>query len=375
MPVGESLYDFCIREEREDLLEQWEKEKNLPLTPSVISRGSKRKVWWRCEKGHNWQTAVYTRTGGGTGCPVCAGKVAQAGENDLAMLFPELARQWHPTRNGDFLPEQVVPGSHRMVWWICEKGHAWRAQVKSRVSGCGCPVCANREIRAAENDLAAQYPQLAVQWHPKKNGSLTPDAVPPGSKRKVWWLCQKGHEWQATIASRTSGGNGCPYCAGKKVIAGENDLASRFPAIAVQWHPEINGNLTPQQVTPSSNRKVWWRCELGHEYQAAVAARTMGGSGCPYCAGRKVLSGFNDLAAMVPEVAKQWHPTLNGSLTPGMVTPGSHRKVWWECDQGHVWKAAVYSRTGPKKCGCPVCAGKVRISARMSAAMGPPAPG
>ena len=270
------------------LLKQWDTASNLPLTPEQISYGSNRKVWWQCEKGHHWQAAVYTRTGSGTGCPVCTGRVPLAGETDLATLYPDLARQWHPTKNGSLTPEQVLPGSHRMVWWICEKGHEWRAQVKSRVVGCGCPVCANREIYPTENDLATQYPQLAIQWHPTKNGSLAPEQIPPGT-----------------------------------------------------------------------TRKVWWRCEKGHDYQATIGARTMVGSNCPYCAGRKVLPGFNDLATLVPEVARQWHPVLNGTLTPQMVTAGSHRKAWWECEQGHVWQSAIYSRTGPKKCGCPICAGRV----------------
>ena len=86
----------------------------------------------------------------------------------------------------------------------------------------------------------------------------------------------------------------------------------------------------------------------------------MVGSSCPYCAGRKVLPGFNDLATLVPEVARQWHPVLNGTLTPQMVTAGSHRKAWWECEQGHVWQSAIYSRTGSQKCGCPICAGTVK---------------
>lgn len=133
--LRESFQSYCEQMELKALLEQWDTGRNLPLTPDNISYGSKRKVWWCCSKGHSWQAAVHTRTGSGTGCPVCAGKVAQAGENDLTTLFPELTRQWHPTRNGDFTPEQVVPGSHRLVWWICEKGHEWRAQVKSRVIG------------------------------------------------------------------------------------------------------------------------------------------------------------------------------------------------------------------------------------------------
>ena len=357
--MRESLYDYCLREGREDLLEQWDSGANLPLTPSAVSHGSKQKVWWQCARGHRWQAAVHTRTGSGTGCPVCAGKIPLTGESNLATLYPDVARQWHPTLNGALTPYQVLPGSHRLVWWICEKGHQWRARVRSRVDGCGCPVCANREIRSGENSLAALFPQLAAQWHPARNGDLTPDAVVPGTRRRVWWQCGKGHVWLASVASRTSGGSGCPVCAGRAVIPGETDLATYFPDIAAQWHPDKNGSLTPDRLAPHSNRKVWWRCSLGHDYQATVSARTISGSGCPYCAGRRVLPGFNDLATLAPEVAAQWHTTLNGALTPNMVTAGSRRKVWWECGSGHVWKAAVYSRTGPQKCGCPVCGGRV----------------
>ena len=356
--MRESLHNYCMRENRKFLLWEWDSASNFPLTPYTISYGSKQKVWWQCRQGHRWQAAVHSRTGNGSGCPVCAGKIALSGVNDLAARYPELARQWNQEKNGTLIPSQVLPGSHRTVWWICEKGHEWRAQIKSRVMGCGCPICANRKADPEENSLAACFPAIASQWHPTRNGDLSPRQVLPGTRRKVWWRCEKGHEWQASVASRTYNDCGCPFCTGKKVIKGENSLADRFPDIAAQWHPTRNEGLTPGQVTPQANRKVWWRCDLGHAYRAAVSARTVGGSGCPYCSGRKVLPGFNDLSTREPEVAKQWHPTLNGTLTPEMVTAGSHRKVWWECDLGHVWKAAVYSRTGPKKCGCPVCAGR-----------------
>lgn len=200
--------------------------------------------------------------------------------------------------------------------------------------------------------------ELLSQWDEHLNGPLTAADITYGSKRKVWWRCAKGHEWQASAGSRTIKDTGCPVCAGKRVCPGENDLASLFPKFAVQWHREKNGALRPEQVTPNSNRRVWWRCSLGHEWQAVVAARTSNGSGCPYCAGRKVLAGFNDLATRKPLLAKQWHPKLNGSLTPEMVTPGSHRKVWWQCPDGHVWRAVIYSRSGPQKSGCPICAGR-----------------
>ncbi|MDO5785898.1 MAG: zinc-ribbon domain-containing protein [Eubacteriales bacterium] len=357
--MRKSLYDYCIERDSEALLLQWHPSKNGALTPHEISYGSRKKVWWRCEKGHQWQAAVYTRTSG-RGCPYCAGKRTCPGENDLASQRPDIAAQWHPTKNGSVTPVDVLVGSNHRAWWVCEKGHEWQAIVKSRTNGTGCPVCANRKLVVGENDLATTHADLARQWHPTKNGTLTPSDVVGGTWKKVWWRCPKGHEWRTTVVSRTSGGVGCPVCAGKVIISGENDLASCFPVIAAQWDPACNSSLTPESISPFSNRKVWWKCELGHVYTAAVSARTMHNSGCPYCAGRKVLVGFNDLASLQPQIAAQWHPTLNGALTPEMVTVGSHKKVWWECPEGHVWKAVIHSRAGNRKCSCPVCAGKVK---------------
>ena len=363
--MRESLAAYCARHHRRDLLDQWDGSRNGTLTPDTVSYGSRQKLWWRCEQGHVWQAAVYTRAGGESGCPYCAGKRPWPGFNDLASRFPDLAsrfpdlaKEWHPTKNGDLTPDQVLWGSNRRVWWQCARGHVWDARVKSRAAGAGCPYCASRQISPGDNDLAAQYSDLAAQWHPTKNGDLRPQDVVAGSRRKVWWQCPKGHVWQAAIASRAGGGAGCPVCAGKQVVPGENDLATLFPQLAQQWDREKNGALTPQQVSSYSNRAAWWRCPLGHSWRAAISARAWG-SDCPYCAGRKVLPGFNDLATRDPAVAAEWDPDLNGALTPQMVTAGSHKKAWWRCPENHVWKAVVYSRTGPKHCGCPVCAGKV----------------
>lgn len=357
--MRKSLYDYCRTNDRPELLKEWDAEKNRPLTSSEVSYGSRKRVWWRCAKGHSWTTAVYTRTEG-AGCPFCAGRRPWPDENDLASQYPAIAAQWHPTRNNGLTPADVTCGSRRKVWWRCGYGHEWQATVNSRVSGSGCPICANRILLPGVNDLATAYPALAAQWHPRKNGTLRPEQVMVGNRRKVWWICKNGHEWQASISARASNGSGCPVCAGKRILPGVNDLASACPSLAEQWDKEKNGSLFPEQVAICSNRRVWWRCELGHSYLAAVSARTAGGSGCPYCAGRKVLAGFNDLASREPGIAGQWHPTLNGTLTPEMVTAGSHKKVWWQCPDGHVWRAVIYSRTGPGKCGCPVCTGKVK---------------
>ena len=363
--MPESLSTFCHREHISYLLCQWDIQANLPLTPENTSYGSTKKVWWNCEKGHRWRATVNSRTSNHTNCPYCTNRAAWPGENDLATLYPELSRDWHPTKNFPLSPSTVLPGSEKKVWWRCSLGHEWKAEIRSRVSGCGCPVCANRVSLPGVNDLASQFPQLAAEWHPTKNGTLTPRDVTFGTKRKVWWRCKKGHEWRACVQARTLGGTGCPVCAGRVAFAGENDMASQFPEIAKEWHPDRNGSLLPSQVTPFCQQRVWWRCPLGHEYVASVGMRTIRNSRCPYCAGKKVLSGFNDLSTTHPQIAAQWHPTLNGSLTAQMVTAGSHKKIWWLCAEGHIWKAAIYSRTGKQTRGCPVCAGVINGKRRI----------
>lgn len=355
--MRQTLFDYCIENDTQYLLEQWVTEKNDNLTPKDITFGSSRKMWWRCREGHEWQAAVHTRTSQRSNCPYCAGKKASPG-HDLASRFPNLVKQWHTERNGDLTPSQVMPGSHVPVWWRCEKGHEWRAAIKSRAGGTGCPYCSNRKIIVGVNDLATTHPQLAQEWHTEKNYPLTPQQVVQGNVRKVWWKCSAGHEWQAQIAPRAAG-NGCPYCSNKKIIPGENDLASGNPFVASQWLQEKNGTLTPEQVSPYSNKRVWWRCSLGHEWQNTIASRVKSGNGCPVCAGKIVLPGFNDLKSQMPEIAKDWHSELNGKLTAEMVTVGSSQRVWWQCPYGHVWKAQIASRTGKTKSGCPACAGKV----------------
>lgn len=129
--------------------------------------------------------------------------------------------------------------------------------------------------------------------------------------------------------------------------------------------PSQNGTFTPDQASPGSHKMAWWLCGKGHSWQATIKSRVEG-NGCPYCANLALLPGVNDLATVYPELAKQWYPALNGALTPEMVTAGSRRMIWWQCAEGHAWKTAVYSRTGPQKYGCPVCSGRVRARLQMT---------
>lgn len=335
---------------------EWHPTRNGTLTPQMVTAHSNKKMWWQCKEGHEW-TAVISSRNSGANCPYCSGRKAVPGYNDLATKNPTLAMQWHTTKNGELTPQMVRTGTNKKVWWECEKGHEWTAAISSRSNGSGCPYCAGQKVLSGYNDLASQNPMLAAEWHPTKNGALTPQMVTAISGKKVWWQCKSGHEWQATVAHR-SNGCGCPYCSGKMVLVGFNDLATMNPALAAEWHPTKNGELTPQMVTVGCDKKVWWQCENGHEWKAFIYRRSSGNR-CPYCANQKLLCGYNDLAAQNPILAAEWHPTKNEGITPNTVAPNSHRKVWWQCKEGHEWIAAITDRN--KGRGCPYCSGRRAI--------------
>ncbi|QWI77934.1 zinc-ribbon domain-containing protein (plasmid) [Bacillus mycoides] len=331
-----------------ELAKQWHETKNGKLTPFHVTFGSNKKAWWKCEKEHEWEASTWNRHKG-RGCPYCANKKVCI-DNCLATLNPEIARQWHPTKNGTLTPYDVVVGSYKKVWWMCEEGHEWETKVYRRAKhGSSCLYCCGQKT-LFEKSIVVTHPNLLKEWHPFKNTSVDPSTISFGSDKKIWWMCKQGHEWETRLYDRTKNGSGCPYCSGRNATI-DNCLAKVYPEISKEWHPIKNGLLTPNDVTPKSGRRVWWKCEKGHEWESAIYSRTTG-VGCPYCANKRVCID-NCLATLNPEIAKQWHPTKNGILTPYDVVVGSYTKVWWICEKGHEWETNVHNRT--KGSGCPYC--------------------
>lgn len=357
----------CLAVLRPDLAAQWHKKKNGKLKPTDVIPGSRVVVWWQCskKKKHCWQQSVYNRNRRESQCPKCfqRKRMPTVPYERLHKARPDLARQWHPTKNGKLKPSDFTMRSGRLAWWKCPKGsdHVWQARIATRTgkAGGGCPFC--RGLRVSKtNSLAMRTPQIASEWHEKKNGQLTPAQVVYSSSKRAWWQCAADpkHVWSCTIANRTKSGCGCPYCA-RRLVCPSNSLASKFPRSKKLWHHERNGDLTPNQVTPGSSRKVWWQCpkETEHVWESPVMVVTrsmkVGSAGCPYCRGLKVCA-TNSLSYLYPDIAKEWHYKRNGKLTPKDITPGSNKYVWWLCQSGHEWKQQVLMRTS-RGYGCPQC--------------------
>ncbi len=349
-----------------EIAAQWNPTKNGDLTPDKVLAGSHTRVWWLLpyddsDTGKHfdfeWEATVRDRTAKKAGCPFLTGKALWQGFNDLQTKYPEIAAQWHPTKNGDLTPDKVIAESHKKAWWLLPyddpdtKEHfdfEWEAYISSRTSNnLGCPYLANKALWPGFNDLQTKYPEIAAQWHPTKNGDLTPDMVIAGSGKRAWWLLPYDDpdtgkhfdfEWETAIFSRTSLHSGCPFLTGNALWPGFNDLQTKYPEIAAQWHPTKNGDLTPDRVIAESHKKAWWllpyddpdtKEHFDFEWEASIGSRTGDNCGCPYLANKALWPGFNDLQTKYPEIAAQWHPTKNGDLTPDRVIAESQKRAWW----------------------------------------------
>lgn len=347
--IGVMIMGKSLSEMYPELAEEWS-DRNLPLRPDQITYGSNKRVWWRGKCGHEWETSVKARTSGER-CPYCSGKRVLIGFNDLETIAPGLAGEWSE-KNPSLTPRMMTAGSHKKVWWLGKCGHEWKAVVKNRVGGAGCPYCSSNRLLPGFNDLATVYPEIAAEWS-DRNLPLKPSEVAPFANRKAWWKCRVcGNEWETLISIR-SGGSTCPYCSGIRFLPGFNDLATTHLELAAEWS-ERNGELTPDTVNSLSRRNVWWRCrECGHEWQSVIYTRVNGGR-CPVCEGREVKPGFNDLKTTDPKLCREWDPVLNGDLTPDMVHRWSCRIVWWKGGCGHSWRGKIADRVFHNQ-GCIKC--------------------
>ena len=232
----------------------------------------------------------------------------------LKAEYPELAKQWHPTKNDPLTPEEVTYGSGIRVWWLCSEGHEWQAVINSRRQGMGCPYCAGQRPTADQN-FSTKYPELLKEWDWEKNSQKKPEDFTPRSSSKVWWKCDKGHSWKTSISNRTRDTkNLCPCCSNRMLCEdNSNSLAQVRPDIAEDWHPDKNAPLTPNDVVAGGSKKVWWICKHAHEWKTTVGLRVIAGTGCPLCSlqtSRIEIAVYSELDALFDDVT--WREKISG---------------------------------------------------------------
>ena len=255
--------------------------------------------------------------------------------------------------------DQEFTGSNDNLKWECFKCTEIFKATWSNISKIsenrGCSICSGHQV-GLSNCLETLNPVLASEWHPIKNGDLTPFDVTCGSGKLVWWQCDKNtkHEWEAYIYNRNDG-DGCPYCSGHRPSEDYNLLVIN-PILCKEWHPTKN-DKNPNEYCPSSHEFVWWKCDQGHEWYAVISSRSgVKGNNCPYCAGQ-LPTDDNNLLVDNPYLCEEWYYEKNDKK-PEEYCPNSNQEVWWKCKKGHEWEAII-SNKNSKESGCPYCAGQL----------------
>ena len=176
--------------------------------------------------------------------------------NSLSVVHPELIVEWSK-KNLPLTPDGITFGSNKVVWWKGSCGHEWQTSVKARSKGEKCPICSGARAVAGINDLSTLKPGLASEW--SKKNEIKPTEVTVGSHKKVIWKCRLGHEWTASVKSRSINGSGCPYCSHNKVLVGFNDLATVVPKVADlnEQAEALFSRLVKQLSEKEENQMLW----------------------------------------------------------------------------------------------------------------------
>lgn len=340
-----------------DLVNDWDYSKNK-IKPETLTPGSIRIVWWKCSKGHSYSSSLHNHIKG-HGCPYCTNLKVLPGYNDLLTRYPDIAKEWDNEKNGRGA-DSVLPFTNKRYYWKCKKGHSYRASPNARCSDikhAGCPICSGRKVLVGYNDLATIRPNLVKEWDYDKN-KKSPCEYTIASNAYAWWKCDKGHSFRVVIHSRArlEKGTGCPICAGQKLLIGYNDFKSQRPDLLVDWDFNKNNEMStyPDSVYVSSEKKVWWKCHIcGYEWKTSLYKRCKENQGCRNCAkfkwGQMKINGLikkqGSLKDNYPEITKEWDYE-NNSITPDMVTAGSHKRVFWICSKcGFKWSSEIRERT------------------------------
>lgn len=317
------------------LLSEIDMSKNKDIDPSNITYGSKKKIWWVCEKEHSWQAIIKSRTQLQRGCPYCFGKK----KNTVDIEYPEVKKYWNYKKNEN-LPSYYTSGQNIIIEWICDNFHEWQESIKSFTKkNDHCLICKKQRAKNLDIDVILQQ-KLEQEWDNSKN-LISFNSISKGSSVQYHWKCGKGHTWKSSMNNRVRGRN-CPTCSGKITLK----LNITHPILINEWDNQKNIKKI-NEYTSGSSYKAYWKCEKGHSYQEAIKERVLR-KGCPICTNRIMIPFFK----VREDLIQEWNFTKN-SIDPIKLSRMSHYRAWWICNKGHEWNSLISTRV--KGSNCPQC--------------------
>jgi len=310
---------------------------------------------WQCISGHRWPERTWTRLKRQLSCPICK----SSRESTNYTLTPREGYHFAQERNGDLQLSHLASRSDSGAWWRCFENddHYWFApatNVLGLQTGCSC--CSGDTV-VPSNSLATIFPAIAADVCPNEDYPLTPEQVTSKCDTELWFVCPHCEQGSpARVSNRTILGEGCRFCNGGHTSPINCMLVNR-PDLAAEWHPTMNGPITPADIRAGADYHAWWLCsdsDCGMHWQASCNSRSSQGRGCPYCGGQVPRPGesFGDVRL---ELMEEWDFDEN-DVDPFTLTPTSGRDVHWICRRNneHRWVSAIGNRVAGRS-NCPAC--------------------
>lgn len=323
-----------VAEYSSHLIKEWDPENDL--SPYKVSYGSGAIVKWVCSKcGYKWSREIRARTIGKRGCPECNHKIER-----FADVYPKLRENF--SLKNDFPFEQETKCSDKPALWICNNGHEQIKSFNSVTNGMIhkgrflCDVCSGIKKKVGFNSLFDIHPELQNQWDYELNEKegLSPDTIGiMYNVKPLRWKCTRyNHSYSLRLDRKyeydNAGRESCPYCDGRESYKGFNDLVTTHPELAKEY--SANNERSIETIMKTLSLSVLWKCPVCNgEYSYKINLRESGDDSCPYCADKKVLAGFNDLATTYPELAKEY--STNNEKLVTQVKKDMTLVALWNC--------------------------------------------
>jgi hypothetical protein len=310
--------------------------------PKKHIAGTNKRLRWKCGRcGYKW-TAQGNGRVAGKGCSCCSNKIVVPSINDMATTHPELAKECLDD------PKKYVAGTRAVLRWKCRKcGHKYSKSGLDRTAQkIGCGICTGRAVVPGVNDMATTHPELA------KECLDDPTKYLASSHKKLWWVCQKGHRYDAVCANRSRLGTGCRFCLNLDVLPGFNDMATTHPDLAKECLDE------PTKYVAGTHALLLWKCgRCGFKWRTSGKSRVLQDTGCACCSNKTVAPGINDMATTHPHLAKE---CLDD---PTKYVAGTNKVLRWKCGKcGFKWRTSGDSRAKADGTGCACCSNKALVA-------------
>ena len=366
----------------------WDYERNAGIDPATVASKSGKKFWWICCDCGQPHQRTATNEQKSTLCQECGHKKGSASSYAARVRRshsiaddPIVGKLWDYEKNTED-PTKLAYRCNRKFWWICpECGESFQRTASHMSDGQLCCKCTDKQRVKTYHD---NYMQTAVSiaddpiqskyWDYDRNAE-DPHDIPFRSNGYYYWICPEcGKSYKRNASYQYVSSHLCNDCADKErqknrnlTIVSKGSVAD-MPNLMAMWASDLNEE-DPHNVSAYTKKMYWWRCPECGKVEYSSPDKKHEYSHCGDCGNKMIgitrrkneVSRKGSFGDQHPHLAKEWHPTMNGDVTPYDITSGCGECFYWKCKYGHVFRTSPQERVN-RHAGCPTCKMSLRTS-------------